>query len=75
MIIVPSALADVPPSKTYPADAVWFDPEDSSAEYCETVDVDVWINISNNYTIDVYGVFDYPFDCVNVTRSCDYTCR
>jgi hypothetical protein len=68
VIAVPSALADIPPSKTYPANAVWFDPEDSSAEYCETVDVDVWINISIDYTIFFYGVFDYTSSCADVTK-------
>ena len=68
VIAVPSALADIPPSKTYPANAVWFDHEVSSAEYCETVDVDVWINISPNYTISFHGEFDYTSGCVEVTK-------
>jgi hypothetical protein len=72
VLAVPSALADVPPSKTYPANAVWFDPEDSSvAEYCDTVDVDVWITTSEP-TISFVGVIDYTFCCANVT---DFRCN
>jgi hypothetical protein len=67
VIAVPSALAHIPPSKTYPANAVWFDPEASSAEYCETVDVDVWIQ-TDVPSIGFHGLFDYTFCCANVTE-------
>ena len=67
LLAVPLALADVPPSKTYPANSVWFDPEEEYIEGCETIDVDVWINTS----VAVAGFHGEPIytpGCVNVTK-------
>lgn len=67
VIAVSSAIADRPPSKLEVGSSVWFDPVASSAEYCETVDVDVWIQTVVP-SAGFYGVFDYTFCCANVTK-------
>lgn len=67
LLAVPSALADMSPSKTYPANSVWFDPEEDYIEGCETIDVNVWINTS----VAVAGFHGEPIytpGCVNVTK-------
>ncbi len=72
VIAVPSALADIPQKqidrhqRVIGDSSVWFDPQDSSAEYCKTVDVDVWIQ-TDVPSAGFYGVFDYTFCCANVT--------
>ncbi|MCK4733616.1 MAG: hypothetical protein KAT65_14275, partial [Methanophagales archaeon] len=66
-IALSSVSADIPPSKTYPANATWFDPEDIRVPgYCDSKWVDIWINTSVP-TMGGRITFDYTYCCANLT--------
>ena len=46
--------------------SVYFDPRDSSAAFCETVDVAIWINTDSAISSG-YVVFEYTYCCADVT--------
>ncbi|MCW3133710.1 MAG: DUF3344 domain-containing protein [Methanophagales archaeon] len=61
VIAVPSV------SATYPANAVYFEPEDSSAKFCENTYVQIMVNASVKTTgagMDIY----FDPNCVNITN-------
>ena len=65
-IALSSVSADIPPSKTYPANATWFDPEDIRVPgYCDSKWVDIWINTGVSTTSGRI-TFDYTPCCANV---------
>ena len=68
LAVVPLALADIPSSKTHPANAIWFDLETVNASYCEYKTVDVWTNTSVSPDT-LHLEFNYTHYCANVTSA------